>query len=695
MKQARSLASLVLALVLALGALATFAFAAETTPGYKLVNTYDADAGTVVASLYVTGGYGSVGQLGIVYDPSLLSLAATVQGTLTTDLAGAKLTDIAKSVDGTGDNAYSLTTTGETNKLSDLVNAEDGEFFFAWYTGLTMNVDACETDKEIVRVTFAVKSGKTKADLEKAGESLLGFAKDTPSDPDVVGYRSGVYLSNENNTAFRSGADAAHPVTAKVEFVGLAIEPTGKPVTFRVVDADGKPVAGAYVKIGDEEKQTNANGEATFSVSGSYAVQYKKSASDSYVTAPAGAEEGVIDVPAKPVRPTVKSGTLSLTVSWQAPESGGSDITGFKIVLTQGSKKTEYEAAPNAHSKTIAGLTGGATYQVQVCAINAVGEGELSDKASGVPAKESSGGGTGGGGGGGGAGGGGAAVPTQYYTVTYQIGSSGVLSAGSRTESVAAGKKPAGVPTVQALPGFTFTGWTLSGAPVDPSAVTITAATTFVAQFTAAENTHAAYVTGYEDGTVRPQANITRAEAVTLIARLSPDFVAGTAYPASFTDVEASAWYAPYVGFAVSKGYVNGYADGDGAYSFRPQANITRAEFAAIICRLLNLATNTQQTFTDVPNAGAHWAFGYISTLKANGIVAGYSDGSFLPQNSITRAEAITILNRANGRVPDDARVKTFTEQHGAPATDVAPSDWYYAQIAEAVMPHAVSAFHA
>lgn len=205
---------------------------------------------------------------------------------------------------------------------------------------------------------------------------------------------------------------------------------------------------------------------------------------------------------------------------------------------------------------------------------------------------------------------------------------------------------------------------------------------------TPASGTHNAYVTGYEDNTIRPDNNITRAEAAALISRISNGFDSEKDYDVSkFADVDSGAWFAKNVGYAAENNIVSGYEDG----SFRPENTITREEFAAMICRFMKYDTSAGEVFSDVPSE--HWAAPYIAAMKANGIISGYEDGSFGLGRNITRAEAITMINRALGRVPNEEKINAYISSNGYPAADV-EGHWAAAQIIEAAVNHDVNTLH-
>lgn len=205
---------------------------------------------------------------------------------------------------------------------------------------------------------------------------------------------------------------------------------------------------------------------------------------------------------------------------------------------------------------------------------------------------------------------------------------------------------------------------------------------------TPASDAHAAYVTGYEDKTIRPDNNITRAEAAALISRISSGFDADKSYDVSrFSDVDSGAWFAKNVGYAAENSIVNGYEDA----TFRPESTITREEFAAMLCRFMKLDVGTGEVFSDVPSE--HWAAPYIAAMKANGIIGGYEDGSFGLGRNITRAEAIAMINRALGRVPNEEKISAYISSNGYPATDI-EGHWAAAQIIEASVSHDANILH-
>ena len=144
---------------------------------------------------------------------------------------------------------------------------------------------------------------------------------------------------------------------------------------------------------------------------------------------------------------------------------------------------------------------------------------------------------------------------------------------------------------------------------------------------------HYAYLAGYTDGTIRPEGNITRAEVATIFFRLMTDEYREDCWSTSsgFTDVTAANWYNNAISTTAQAGWIAGYEDG----SFRPNAYITRAEFATIAARFLSEDYAGGHRFNDIQG---HWAAEYIDRAAAAGWIGGYEDGTFRPNAYITRA---------------------------------------------------------
>lgn len=192
---------------------------------------------------------------------------------------------------------------------------------------------------------------------------------------------------------------------------------------------------------------------------------------------------------------------------------------------------------------------------------------------------------------------------------------------------------------------------------------------------------HFAYIIGYPDGTVQPNGQITRAEATTIFFRLLTEESrsANLTKTNGYTDVAFDAWYNTAVSTMTKAGIVDGYPDG----TFRPDAPITRAEMAKIISLFAKL-DKSESRFSDI---AGHWAEAYIRLAAGNGWIAGYPDGTFGPQRNITRAETATMINRVLDRVPSE---ESHLLSRGVMQIwpDENPGDWFYFAMQEATNSH-------
>lgn len=195
------------------------------------------------------------------------------------------------------------------------------------------------------------------------------------------------------------------------------------------------------------------------------------------------------------------------------------------------------------------------------------------------------------------------------------------------------------------------------------------------------DKNHYAYVMGYPEGDIRPNGNITRAEAVTMIFRLLKDNVrvANLTEENVFEDVTADDWFNTAVSTLAKLGIVEGRTE----TTFVPNANITRAEFATMFARLAAFEYTAENNYSDMDN---HWAKAFVEEVDAYGWIAGYEDDTFRPDNNITRAEAMTLINRVLQRTPqskddllDGMTIWTDNADENA---------WYYLAVQEATNSH-------
>lgn len=194
-----------------------------------------------------------------------------------------------------------------------------------------------------------------------------------------------------------------------------------------------------------------------------------------------------------------------------------------------------------------------------------------------------------------------------------------------------------------------------------------------------------AYITGYPDGKFHPNYKVTRAEAASMFARLingSNSF--GLSQVTKFNDA-SNAWYSQAINYITAKGLISGYNDG----SFRPNANITRAEFAQMISGFVS-AGYPGSASANLKDIKGHWAQDAIDKVFGKKVVQGYPDGSFKPDNELTRAEAVTILNAVFGRTTTYSSINTVSNRTQLKEfLDVSSSDWFYYQVLDASNAHA------
>ncbi len=194
------------------------------------------------------------------------------------------------------------------------------------------------------------------------------------------------------------------------------------------------------------------------------------------------------------------------------------------------------------------------------------------------------------------------------------------------------------------------------------------------------------YINGFPDGTFEPEMNVTREQIAKMVIS-ALEINSGSYKTSSYTDASAGRWSLSYIEKATELGYMKGYGSG----IFKPENSMTRAELATCLVRIEEkqgtIANDTTTSFSDV-KADA-WYSSYVRKANAMSLVKGYSDGSFGPDKTVTRAEAVTMINRLLGRDPTaDTSLKTLTN----PFSDVASDHWAYLQILEAGVTHQYSA---
>ena len=197
------------------------------------------------------------------------------------------------------------------------------------------------------------------------------------------------------------------------------------------------------------------------------------------------------------------------------------------------------------------------------------------------------------------------------------------------------------------------------------------------------------YIIGYPDESVRPDASMTRAEAATVFYRLyDGEYPAFTRRMSNSTleDVKTDYWFYK----EVETLYDIGIVDGTDEHKFSPDAPVTRAEFAVMAAKFANLDYEGGNIFEDVP--AGHWAYSYINAAANVGWVKGYPDGSFRPDEPISRAEVVTLVNGMINRSVTLGKLKKLGVK--CPYNDLVETHWGYCDLMEATVPHSAEEWH-
>lgn len=273
------------------------------------------------------------------------------------------------------------------------------------------------------------------------------------------------------------------------------------------------------------------------------------------------------------------------------------------------------------------------------------------------------------------------------YTLRYDTNGGEKLSSESKTSKWTKDYEDLPIPTRE---GYRFDGWYYDSKlknEVTGDVKVNTSVVTLYAGWTAVEvpsmlngDDHFAYVQGYKDGNVRPYGLISRAETTTIFFRLLKDSVRDGNLLTSntYTDVTGDYWANTAISTMTGLGIVQGRS----ADTFDPNAPITRAQFAAICARFDTGKTYGSQSFSDIQG---HWAQAYIERAAELGWIKGFEDGTFRPDTYITRAQAMTMINRVLNRTPDDED-DLLDNMNVWP--DCTPNDWFYLAVQEATNSH-------
>jgi hypothetical protein len=200
---------------------------------------------------------------------------------------------------------------------------------------------------------------------------------------------------------------------------------------------------------------------------------------------------------------------------------------------------------------------------------------------------------------------------------------------------------------------------------------------------------HIWFIQGYPDGTVRPEGALTRAEVSMILWRLLDSTAKHSPQVGRFSDVQSGNWYAQAINYLASNGILMGFPDG----TFRPNDSITRAELTAVMSRFFDHNGNGTNNFSDVE--ANHWAIRYIDNAHNRGWITGFGDTTFRPNQTMTRAEAVTLINRVTERIPNPVTINYHLDNYlydligvNRLFIDLTSGHWAFYQIMEAAIEH-------
>lgn len=635
---------------------------------YKTVISHNTAEKTVRADIYISSGTAIVGYCSFDYDENNLTLLDVNSSPIAQNVPDycedGKTTYLKNIITPHND----IVITDISKGASKLVNTSNGYVFFAWFLPSSVShIDATGKDVLIATINFAVKDGGTPREncIVPATKALTGS---------VGGWFPGLVVLDKDKKQFSYDG-----------------ENTGKEYYSCVFLADGKEYKNEDGTKGDEDKNENADstntenqtqgkddGEENNEVSNNdnnnedndnnseKKEENEKTETDENCPSDDNENDGMSLAPSAK-KCDFNIGTVCETnqikIKWTKPEiikeadSYNIFVYDEDFFLVQ--KISGISSMSNSY--TLNGLCGGRTYKIYILAIadkNAYSSNLLSIT---TPDYEE--------------------YPEVIsFTVTYD--KTGAYLYGNSSEEVLYGEKLTKIPTVYPKDGKYFVGWSKDKKNVlDIENERIYSSFTLYPVYSESKPEKIKpYINGYSDGTFAPNGEITRAESATLISKISDKFSESARYCNTFTDCKSGMWYEKAVSFCASKGYIKGYSDG----TFLPDGNITRAEFATVLVRVFGLENVTGiDVFSDLDG---HWAAKYVFTLYSCGYVKPDKDGKFRPDENITREDAVSMLNKCLGIIPDREKIDSYIRENGYVFSDVPHYLDSYYDIMSAVM---------
>ena len=630
---------------------------------HKVVLSYNKAEDMIYADIYISKGTAIVGYCSFTYDSSVLELTDINAKPVTAgnvpdfgENGNIYLTDVI-----TGHNGVVITDIGKGS--SKLINPEEGYFMFAWFLpGSKSHLQADDGSEVLIAsLSFKLKGSIT---YEEFNHDTFWVANNEITDK-VGGWYPGIVVMNAQQHQFNfdgtvedgdlfileyelDGLDDRKTVDDKTEqeqekepVIEPTEQPEEKPEDEPTEQPEEKPEDEPEEQPEDEpeddslentpqdsqDKETQESGSSTIlSKSNSFKADFNLAYTAS---------------------------ENSINISWVAPSDIGK-IENYTAVLCD----TDYNVIKSVDifnsstSYTFKNIRDNFKYKLYFYAT--VSDKTYCSNVYNITTNTSS------------------EPEPVIYTVSYDAGKGTLF--GLKSEQVIFGDKLTKIPSVTAPKDKYFIGWSTDKSTVFDIQSRIYSNIKLYALYAdSLSQTPSSYITGYIDGTFKPHGNISRAEAATLISRISPLFDKNVKYSHSFSDCESGAWYENAVAFCNSNGFITGYLDG----TFNPSGKITRAEFATILVRVFDF--DTARELNVFGDTDSHWACPYISRLFCAGIVTPDNDGNFNPSGYLTRKDAVILLNSCIGLEPDMRAIDTYLLKNGYKFSDVEQyRDYFY-----------------